>query len=1029
VANVGSAVSRVTARTDLIASIFPRTGFALSGGGAKGSFEVGALKYLMRAAGVHPDVITCTSVGAVNGMKLAEGEGGPIQVNGRSQARGLEGLEQLWLAFRSPSEMYAPSAALSKLSLDYYSAIPLLMGQVGQQVMGMAVPLIAAGVSLLTFLGPLGLPFLPFLDTGQLETEIDQLQAVVDGSSFFSLKPLADIYDRGNPDKHLVVGSKIELIFATVGLTSGELRYVRLVGIDHQGRLIGDLVGRDQVSSHLPTPATVRNPVDMKTGMLASAAAPFMFEPQQLTADRELYTDGGVRELVPVQAAIDRGARRVFAIDCNAPYPAAGSQAPHETQPPDGLLGIGLDVLAILLDEIGLNDVVMPSPDVAWVWHVRPRFEAEGDMEIDAGAIPVNIGYGYMCAFDAVDGSARTLPRRAVLQSIGERIAMQRRDIADRERCLRWVVETWAIRDKNQVPNFPRAWKRKVVMTAAGIPWTTADETDLPPDDDTLKRALVQLLDYHRFVDKSDHDVASRVANLTADVDVAAGYFPRGFGVSEDAHYLDDIISDTPPNRTDHATALSTLQSMKCELQPLYQARLDLAGPRCVPASRDDPSTTDQPWLHWERFDSEVFYGNLWPDGPSCTATLDQKTQVSVASAQVESKGTSGWAVQSGAASGSFPDRVQLLFPHGETLVHVSGSFAPTGSTITPWLAPSGTKWTTAWETNPASPVQLGATATSVTCCPLPDTAFASLAALVRLQGANDAGDSLLELSYDGVSRTWTVLGPVAVAGAPITSVTGNPVLFQSTFAQQESLELLVPTGDHITHLCRDLPSGAWNQRSDGIDLADPTASSSGPMAPTPVSPRAIACFQGNYGAPANLEAVVAVEDVVTSTVTSLQAYYFDAWAQVWKHIGPVQTADGPIDGISGDPVMFQSKAGARGDFELLVPAGDVVHHLYRDNDAAMAWKRRGNGIAYAGGTPGGHGGPLVISATPVAIAAYQSIDGVIGSPNLEAIIRIHPPLVQQGPGEFFEAHWFDPATQTWHSAGQVTIQGAPLQV
>ncbi len=81
---------------------FRRTGVALSGGGSKGDFELGALHYLYdtlfsswetHRSGSH--IVTGTSVGAVNSAKLAEG--GP---------QGLEELERLWFGLRTNSDMY-----------------------------------------------------------------------------------------------------------------------------------------------------------------------------------------------------------------------------------------------------------------------------------------------------------------------------------------------------------------------------------------------------------------------------------------------------------------------------------------------------------------------------------------------------------------------------------------------------------------------------------------------------------------------------------------------------------------------------------------------------------------------------------------------------------------------------------------------------------------------------------------------------------------------------------------------------------
>ena len=58
-------------------------GIALEGGGAKGSYHVGALKAL-KELGIDYQVITGTSIGAVNGSIIASGN--------------IELLEQLWLS-------------------------------------------------------------------------------------------------------------------------------------------------------------------------------------------------------------------------------------------------------------------------------------------------------------------------------------------------------------------------------------------------------------------------------------------------------------------------------------------------------------------------------------------------------------------------------------------------------------------------------------------------------------------------------------------------------------------------------------------------------------------------------------------------------------------------------------------------------------------------------------------------------------------------------------------------------------------
>ena len=71
-----------------------RLGVSLSGGGARGAYEVGVLSYvfgeLVRSTGRVPriDIISGCSVGAVNGSFLASAAHEPV--------RGVERLVELW---------------------------------------------------------------------------------------------------------------------------------------------------------------------------------------------------------------------------------------------------------------------------------------------------------------------------------------------------------------------------------------------------------------------------------------------------------------------------------------------------------------------------------------------------------------------------------------------------------------------------------------------------------------------------------------------------------------------------------------------------------------------------------------------------------------------------------------------------------------------------------------------------------------------------------------------------------------------
>ena len=100
------------------------TAIVLGAGGTRAAFEVGALRYLYDI-GIRPDLICGTSGGAINAVKLAEGEDPREPDSG-----GLAGLENLWLSLKTNSDMYRPQPwfenlpqrikdELARVAIDY----------------------------------------------------------------------------------------------------------------------------------------------------------------------------------------------------------------------------------------------------------------------------------------------------------------------------------------------------------------------------------------------------------------------------------------------------------------------------------------------------------------------------------------------------------------------------------------------------------------------------------------------------------------------------------------------------------------------------------------------------------------------------------------------------------------------------------------------------------------------------------------------------------------------------------------------
>ena len=100
-----------------------------------------------------------------------------------------------------------------------------------------------------------------------------------------------------------------------------------------------------------------------------------------------------------------------------------------------------------------------------------------------------------------------------------------------------------------------------------------------------------------------------------------------------------------------------------------------------------------------------------------------------------------------------------------------------------------------------------------------------------------------------------------------------------------------------------------------------------------------------------------------------LNFYSFDVSTRSWRLVGPVRGEKGILDGVTGDPAMIQSTWGEPGNFELLVPVGGQVVHLFRNNQvAARPW------IVVGSIEPPNH--PVGVAEEPQAIqASAQSRD------------------------------------------------------
>lgn len=225
-------------------------GLVLSGGGANGAFEVGALQHLLGTKKIHYDVICGVSVGALNGSILAQYPKG-------EEHCAIEHLTQVWDGVKEDGDIY------KKWCWGLLGYLPALWK-----------------------------------------------------NSIYCTAPLKKIVQEHVDIERLKKSGKRFRVGA-VCWNTGEYR------------LWGE-----------------RNK-DIVAGILASSSFPVFFEPIPL--DGLWYTDGGLRDITPIRAAIDQGCTRIDVIQC-------GSPTISQNLGPPSVLRQVLKGMEILLDEVDRSD-------------------------------------------------------------------------------------------------------------------------------------------------------------------------------------------------------------------------------------------------------------------------------------------------------------------------------------------------------------------------------------------------------------------------------------------------------------------------------------------------------------------------------------------------------------------------------------------------------------------------------------------------------------------------------------------------
>jgi hypothetical protein len=191
-----------------------------------------------------------------------------------------------------------------------------------------------------------------------------------------------------------------------------------------------------------------------------------------------------------------------------------------------------------------------------------------------------------------------------------------------------------------------------------------------------------------------------------------------------------------------------------------------------------------------------------------------------------------------------------------------------------------------------------------------------NLELVVRFRSAltpDTAGDDWLAFyTFDSVGRTWSGPHTIAVGGAPIRGVTGDPTLIQSTWGgPYGNFELVVPRGDRLTHYARfnDQPGFPWAHLSELplpallLEGGHDGATASNQPGATPLGASLI---QSNFNTPdhpGNFELAVRFRSAVTPADTEndwLAFYTLDSVSRTWGAPRTVSVNGQPVTGLTG---------------------------------------------------------------------------------------------------------------------------------
>ncbi len=427
--------------------------WVLSGGGAKGSFQVGAALYLFQSLSLRPKGLAGTSVGSLNALALAE----------VSEA-GLYKLRDMWLGMRNRHDMYSFTAKMAEIDrLESFAESGLsLRGiidgtdnpSVDLQQLIASIPFSNMSAGMFVFLNVLTLGIIGDITLDKIKQVVGDVKRALtivaeEAKGIYSFAPLKrQMVETVSPALHRV----------PFRLVSISLEDKHAYAVNEQGRLfrspdptrvepmveIGRLAPIPTSLDERRSPGNQRLKIWLETGFgdgravdpaadvliqgaLASSSIPIINPPfpiEYITTDRartslSLY-DGGVRETLPIRAGLDVLAllRSPGASKKGLIVITAGAVSPR---PEDALWGPQLEplldaqtqtipaatswTLDVLTDEVEASELVFVRsalPAGTEVLEILPSVAIGSSANLDPGLVQLGLSYGYMTAFDKV---------------------------------------------------------------------------------------------------------------------------------------------------------------------------------------------------------------------------------------------------------------------------------------------------------------------------------------------------------------------------------------------------------------------------------------------------------------------------------------------------------------------------------------------------------------------------------------------------------------------------------------------------